>query len=163
MGIGSSLHTVFGWQGQYDRLLRWHQRISEYPVTKPSSPEADEYLDFVLAFFLNCYSLRDWLSKSGAATKVDLDDLFRRNFDLQLCRDICNGSKHLKADRNPSVDGDPSIVREVVPDPYYGELAYPGPRLVVVTGDHQRDILELAKSCVDAWRNFLQGRGLIEG
>jgi len=162
MGIGSSLHTVFGWQGQYDRLLRWHQRIAEYPVTKPSSPEADEYLDFVLAFFLNCFALKDWLRNANVVDGNEVDKFVHSDPDLQICRDICNGSKHYKI-TTPSIDDSFSIVREVVPDPHFGEFAYPGPRLVIYAGENQHDILELAKSCIDAWRNFLQERGLIDG
>lgn len=161
MGIGGSLHTVFGWRGQYERILRWHRRVCEYPATVPSSAEADEYLDFLLAFFLNCFSLRDWLDNSQAATKTELDTLFENNPDLKICRDICNGAKHFEI-RRPSVDPELSIVRDVIPDPYFGRNAYPGKRLIIYAGDQQRDLRELATSCVDAWRLFLISKGLID-
>ena len=161
MGIGGSLHTIFEWRGQYNRMLRWHRRVCEYPATEPSSAEADEYLDFVLALFLNCYSLRDWLDKSRAATRTELAALFKSNPDLRICRDICTGAKHFEID-DPSVDSKPSIVRNVIPDPYFGRSAYPGKRLIIYAGDYERDVRALATSCVDVWRLFLVSKGLID-
>jgi len=127
----------------------------------PSTPKADEYLDFVLAFFLNCYALRDWLQKSQMVSAIDLDTLFRANSDLQICRDICNGSKHFEINK-PSIDAKFSIVREYVPDPYYGRLAYPVERLVILAGQHQREIAELVQACLKAWSDFLHARGLVD-
>lgn len=160
MGTGASLHTVFGWRGQYERTLRWYQRVCEYPATEPSSPQADEYLDYALAFYLNCFSLRDWLANSGVATREELNTLFESNSDLGICRDICNGAKHFEI-RDPSVDAQLSIVRNVVADPYFGRSAYPGKRLIIYAGDHERDLRTLATNCVDAWRVFLANKGLL--
>lgn len=116
-----------------------------------STPE--ERFDFLLAFCQNCHALRDWFEKDGAVSKDQLDALMQSNQPLRVCRDIANGSKHLKVDR-PSVDQNFSIGRE-----------YCGPeipdRWFVIVGDDLVDTLALASQCVDAWRMFLQDHGLM--
>lgn len=164
MGIGSSLHTIFGWRGQYERVIRWHQRVVEYPPTDASSAEANEYLDYLLAFFMNCYSFRDWFINSHDLTPMQIQDfktLFQENIYLQLCRDICNGTKHLNY-KKPSLDASPSIVRNFVPDPYFGEHAYPGKLLLIHADGQVYNLSELATSCVNALRDFLVSHGLIK-
>ena len=161
MGTGVSLHTIFGWQSQYERMLRWHRRVLEYPPTRSSSPEADEYLDFLLAFFLNCFSLRDWLENSQTVSLNELKKLFDESLDLRICRDIANGAKHFEI-RRPSVDEKPSIVRELEPDPYFGQYAYPGIRLIIYAGNEVRDLLTLTTNCVNAWQMFLASKGQID-
>ena|SRR5438067_9942756 len=52
-----------------------------------------EDLDVVVAFFQNCYPVRDWIAASKPAMKNKLDDLFRSHFEMRACRNICDGFK----------------------------------------------------------------------
>ncbi len=121
-------------------------------------------LDYLLAFFMNCYSFRDWFINSHDLTPMQIQDfktLFQENIYLQLCRDICNGTKHLNY-KKPSLDASPSIVRNFVPDPYFGEHAYPGKLLLIHADGQVYNLSELATSCVNALRDFLVSHGLIK-
>ena len=152
MGYGDlSAHKAGGWIAQADRVLRWHERLVSSCTNSASTPE--ERLDFLLAFCQNCYALRDWLEKDGAASKDQLDALMQSSQPLRVCRDIANGSKHLKVDW-PSVDPIFLIRRE-----------YCGPeipeRWFIIAGDDLVDTLALASQCVDAWQIFLQDHKLM--
>jgi len=49
------------WMAQFFRLTRWHERVSS--LKDKSENEQLNAFDFdaVIAFFQNCYHLRDWL------------------------------------------------------------------------------------------------------
>lgn len=143
-----SAHKVGGWTAQADRVWRWHERLANSCANAASSPE--ERIDFLLAFCQNCYALRDRVEKDGAASKDELDTLMQNSLSLRVCRDIANGSKHLKVDR-PSVDPNFSIGRE-----YCG--AEMPERWFVIVGDDLVDSLALANQCVDSWRIFLRNK-----
>jgi len=96
-----TLQSAQGWEAQYRRLLRWHERVRNTVEGEPTEGQ----VDFMLAFFMNCYHLRDWLESSGAAASDDLQKLFDNDVNLSLCRDICNGSKHFRIDRQPVFNG----------------------------------------------------------
>jgi hypothetical protein len=143
MGLGWSIHRNGGWHGQYERMIRWHQRVIRAALTGSSDLE-----DFALVFFQVCYHLRDWMIETGGATRLELDRLFAESMDLRVCRDICNGAKHLNITR-PSVDAGFSIGRE------YAPYEPTNVRLFVIAGA-KHDLLELAARCVDAWRVFAE-------
>ncbi|MBN6742583.1 hypothetical protein JKG47_19115 [Acidithiobacillus sp. MC6.1] len=143
MGIGWSTHRNGGWRGQFDRATRWHERVRSAAATGSSDLE-----DFAFAFFQNCYHLREWMLKTSGATQQELDGLFAQNRELQLCRDICNGTKHLSINR-PSVDANFSIGREYAPQ----ELS--GSRMFVIADAHY-DLLGLADRCMELWQQFVE-------
>jgi len=147
MGIGWSVHRNEGWQGQYTRLVRWHERMHSAAQSGSSDLE-----DFVFAFFQNCYYLRDWLLKTSTITRHDMDELFHNSHELKVCRDICNGTKHLNV-TSPSFDASFSIYREYSPNEPSKH------RLVVLVDndlrDYQHNVLDLADTCLSTWRTFL--------
>jgi hypothetical protein len=106
----------------------------------------------LLAFFLNCYALRDWLVNGDVLGSEVIDAAIQADFHMGLCRDLCNRSKHLMLSR-PSVDPDFSIVRT-----YRGQDQPPG--IVVLAAGKMIDLHDLAAQCMIFWGNFLQGHGL---
>jgi hypothetical protein len=144
-----SLESLFGWHDQYERMLRWRERLRD-----------DRSLDFLLAFFLNCYALRDWLVKAGAFGETELDSIIRGSLAMRLCRDLCNRSKHLILSK-PSIDSDFFICRE-----YRGESR--PPVLVVHAWDAntQRDVatdlVDLPVACTEFWNSTLKSKGLLQ-
>ena len=152
MGIGQTLQQVEGWQGQYERMLRWHRR-----VTTDASPDD---LDFLLAFFESCFHLRDWLLAAGAADQQSLGALFKSSAELRVCRDLANGFKHHSVSK-PSVDARFSVVREYVPQNWPSAHAYPNGKWMVLAGGHQFDLRELAGRCVSTWQAFLASKDLL--
>ena len=85
MGIGLTLQQVEGWQGQYQRMLRWHGRAIS---SANGTPSADE-----LAFFESAHHLRDWLARTGTVSAADLDSFASAHVEIGICRDIANGFK----------------------------------------------------------------------
>ncbi|HEY3327006.1 MAG TPA: hypothetical protein VGK14_07510 [Novimethylophilus sp.] len=139
-----------GWPGQYRRMLRWRDRLSEVY----GSDDTNTIYDFIYAFFQSCYHLRDWLVSDNVATKEEITALFNSSIELQLCRDICNATKHLQYN-TPSIDPRPRIGKEW--DPWkkesYGLYLY---------SDKRRPISELVHECVTTWDKFLDEKGLKE-
>jgi hypothetical protein len=157
MGIGQTLQQVEGWKGQHERMLRWHGRVLEAGNLSASPDE----LDFLLAFFESCFHLRDWLLASNAIDQQSLDALFQSSPELRVCRDLANGFKHHSISR-PSVDAQFSVVNEYVPKNWPSGNAYPNGRWVVLAGNHQFGLVELASRCIAAWQQFLQSKGLLK-
>jgi hypothetical protein len=121
MGFAWSAHKNGGWQGQYQRLRRWHRLVHRVGRAKTEAIDAEQEHDFLYAYFQNYYYLRDWLPNSGTVTTEALNEFFRLNEPMGVCRDICNGTKHWRIDHRPSVDADFSMGREYVPAAWPGE------------------------------------------
>jgi hypothetical protein len=141
-----SLESLYGWRSQYERMLRWHERLRE-----------DHSLDYLLTFFLNCYAMRDWLLKARTFRKEDLDKLINANLSMRLCRDLCNRSKHLvigEGNNKPGVDANLSICVE-----WQGESR--GTAYVVHAWDSETnrdvrtDLADLPAACVAFWNTTL--------
>jgi hypothetical protein len=140
-----SAENILRWRSQYNRMERWYGRLREYGDDDSFQHDLDMYL----TFFLNCYALRDWFSKSDVISENDMDALIQSNESMGLCRDICNRSKHLTLTRRPSVEANFSIVREFTPK---------GNRLIVIYLDKRRDLMEVATACARFWDDFLKTR-----
>jgi hypothetical protein len=145
-----------GWQAQYERMERWHQRALDALVDRYAEPDDAE--DFVYAFCQSAYHLRDWLQKSGAATKAELDELMKETPALKLCRDVCNGSKHFALDPAKTKTDRIGLMREYIPPITKNEIGGVRPRLFVFEGQdgsvQMADISELMNECAAAWRGF---------
>ena len=142
MGIGWSIHKNDGWRGQLERMRRWQIRVVQ--AANVGSPDLE---DFIFVFFQNCYHLREWLEKTANVERKDLDALFAQTFDLRLCRDICNGTKHLTLN-NASVDAAFSIGREYDPSSPSGHRFF-----IIANGKY--DLLDLTSRCLRAWDEFI--------
>ena len=99
------------WKLQWDRVERWYSRVKQLRVKSQTKALIMSDIDLVIAFFQNCYHLRDWLQTCRPDCARKLDDLFANNFEMAGCRDICNGFKH-KVLTRPSLDADFNLYRE---------------------------------------------------
>lgn len=140
-----------GWQGQYRRMLRWRDRLMDVY----QGDDANAIYDFTYAFFQSCHHLRDWMVSDGVATKKEMNTLFASSIELQLCRDICNATKHLHYDR-PSIDARPRIGREW--DPWKKDWH----GCWYLYSDERRPISALMHGCLLAWDKFLEDKSLKE-
>lgn len=136
-----------GWPAQYKRMIRWKSRFNESLDTE----NGDDIFDFIYAFFQSAYHLRDWMVSDGTATREEMTELFQNSTELQLCRDICNATKHLQYDR-PSIDPKPMIAREW--DPFNKCVAG-----YFLYSDKRRPIGDLMIACITVWDDFLDKRG----
>jgi hypothetical protein len=120
---------------------RWHQRVLDAANRGSSDLE-----DFTFALLQNCYHLREWFQKAAKADSDALNTVFNQSRELQLCRDICNGTKHMTL-RRASIDADFSICYEYEP-------SQPGKCRLVVIANDKYDLLELASRCVATLDTF---------
>lgn len=146
------------WKLQWSRVIRWHQKTSEI-AEKSIRLEPSVYdLDVVVAFLQNCYHLRDWIQACRPDLNVKIAALFPSSFELQGCRDVCNGFKH-KSLTNPSLDADFNLYREY--DPFAAEANFSlnavKYRIAFSDGNDIRkyDLFEFAESCFRIWDSFL--------
>jgi hypothetical protein len=150
--VDSSTRDWFeGWPGQYRRMLRWRARTA----LALRSDDGDAAYDFLYAFFQSCYHLKDWILSTGDATKLEIDSFLKGSMDMQLCKSICNATKHLQLDQ-PHVDPRPMIAREW--DPWTK-----APRELALYGHGTTDripISDLMQRCIAAWEAFLSAKGL---
>ena len=160
MGFGWSAHKNGGWRGQYQRLQRWHRLIHQIGRAKSQRKEMEQEHDFLYAYFQNCYHLRDWLRNSNAVTAKALQEFFRLNEPMGVCRDICNGTKHWRID-HPSVDADFSMGREYVPADCSSERPHVNESWFIISGRNKYDLFELADTCMALWDSFLRDNGLL--
>src|SRR4029077_15837149 len=93
------------WRAQWSRALRWHDRVQRIEKKSRRQELSVGDMDIVVAFFQNCYHVRDWIVASKPSLKSQLDHLFHNHFEMGACRDICNGFKH-KAVTNATHDRD---------------------------------------------------------
>jgi hypothetical protein len=145
------------WKLQWHRVIRWYKRTSAVK-TKSLSAELDvDDIDLVIAFFQNCYHLRDWLRASRPDLSAQIDSLFSHNFEMAACRDICNGFKHKTLNNRP-LDADFNLYREY---DYFAKIERSGHpikyRVAFADGDDVRkfDLFELAHGCFQLWDNFI--------
>lgn len=150
---GFSEHTGSGWRGQFARVLRWRDRLDALGARDDFGLAPVVTFDYIYAFFQNCYHLRDWLRNSGAVKEDVLQQFMTGNVEMGVCRDIANGTKHLRI-TSPSVDAAPSIGRE------YHPVGWPGKRpgttesyfILLEHSDTRQviryDLIDLADRCV---------------
>ncbi|MDQ3803035.1 MAG: hypothetical protein M3416_04170 [Acidobacteriota bacterium] len=144
------------WKLQWDRVIRWHNRVDRIKK-KSQTSELNAYdIDEVIAFLQNCYHLRDWLQESRPDCRDKVNALFASNFEMTACRDVCNGFKHKRLQR-PSHDAHFNLYREyehfaddgsVNPDKY---------SIAFADGVDVRkyDLFDFAECCFRLWESFV--------
>lgn len=96
---------------QWERATRWFKKVQ---AAYGNGTHADEMIDFFFAAFQNLFFMRDWFLSSGL-DKDKISALFSGK-NLQLCRDIANGTKHC-AISSASIDANFRTFREYDPTP----------------------------------------------
>lgn len=151
------------WRIQWNRVLRWYSRVQILANKSKNSELSNFDDDELIAFFQNCFHVKDYLLNSYPDFKIDIDNLFSQNIELRFCRDIANGYKHKKIDRRP-LDSDFNWYREYdyfetkgSPIKYRAAFENPDTKEIV-----KFDIFDLCNKCIDAWKDFLVIKGLEE-
>lgn len=158
MARGNIMST---WQDQWYRVERYYKRFKAANDGFEGHGEpSDYYFDDMLAFFQNCFHLRDWLKTDGffKPTKIAQSpfDYVESNSSLAICKDLANATKHMNLDpgRKSStghepktagrsmavIVGSPTIVRLQANIEHNGQLI---------------DAFELATKCMKAWEDYL--------
>src|SRR5262245_40325833 len=153
------------WREQYERMKRWHQRVSE-----PMRPgeRREEYnvriMDYFHAFFVTCRHLQDWLEKDKATGLAGTDQVYthiKGSPWLSRCIEVANASKHLKYG-SPGVSGGSATRSESL-------FGVPGAASVTIEGSYfyiegangTYDAMQAAAECLREWDVFLGKHGLM--
>lgn len=90
---------------QYRRVKRWLSRLevrNELPLV--SNEDKDEYQDILLAFFQNCWHLKDWIRNDVGVPEGIRDSIegdIKAYENIMICADMANATKHLVLDTQP--------------------------------------------------------------
>ena len=156
---------------QFERMKRWYEVLKEISISNGPESQADYQVDCIYAFFMNCFHLKDWLISSGVISKNEVNSFINSNEEMKICRDLCNGSKHLNLN-NPSIGRDDkcgcgwhgvTLHREY--DPFYQTIESPKPLKkfnYVILADFERfNVFSLADKCFNLWEEFMNDNSLL--
>lgn len=151
------------WLQQWERVLRWYDRIEQTGSGREHTMESDYYQDELYAFFQNCWHLKDWLKNDPASemSRDTVETFANGPAPLGWCADLANGSKHLTLTKH-RIDPTTAIGGRH----FHLSLGNTGPtkiavRYDVVGGADKRDALTLATECLAEWRQFLSDHHLL--
>jgi hypothetical protein len=157
---------VATWDEQWRRVCRWYERFeSLVGVGVEQTRPIETYEDDVLAFFQNCWHLRDWLWNDHASgvKKPEVNAYIAQSRYLTLCGDLAIGSKHLTiTDRHR----DPDTKFVAYPSTYDGGRVGGPPKILVdsiyvIKGpSFTVEAFDVATGCMQEWRTFLAGKRL---
>lgn len=153
------------WMSQFFRVKRWYDRVVDLRGKSETEQLSAYDFDTIIAFFENCYHLRDWLESSRPELKDDLRALFKDCFEMGACRDICHGFKHKRYER-PTHDSDFNMYREydhfkAETEPFKNPEVY---NVAFAYGDDIKkyNVFDLADRCFDIWLGFLKDKCLVK-
>lgn len=148
-----SAHKFGGWIGQYDRAQRWIIRFKELKYEEYS--DSNYYFDIMYTCFQNIFYIKDWLVNDNTTNLNNdlLNQFINNNLEIGLCRDICNGTKHLTLN-SASVDQNFSIIRE------FNSLSIINNKerfdiIILVAGKKYSPII-LLEECMIKWNTFIK-------
>lgn len=150
-----------GYRSQLDRVRRFLERVEGPYGLDGKSANDVEFQDMMWAFFQNCWHLKDWVDHDPLASEAQKKAVIQKAHDsdvLKICRDLCNGTKHLGLDRKPS-SGAGAVHHHIDITIKPGESTTMD---CMVEDGHGNRISgrELARDCVGAWEQILQSEGL---
>jgi len=144
------------YQEQFDRLKRWYGRFEKIDQGRPHTVASDYYIDEIYAFFINCYHLKDWIQNDETVRlpQGKIEHFVHQNECMRVCKDICNGIKHLK--RKSYSGGDP----EFGPRKFSLDLGEPTTiikvKYSIITKTGTIDAFQLASECLQRWKEFIK-------
>ncbi|WP_436343092.1 hypothetical protein [Natronorubrum sp. FCH18a] len=149
------------YEKQYDRMLRWLEKIESMVKGDSQRVDKEEFHDHFIIYFQLCYHLKDHLENDPqvSISESDVESFIDTNDHMSLCADICNATKHLTLDNSGRSGEKPELHEGKGVTIRVGE----GDSLVtkkVKTDSGELDSYELAKECKEAWDTFLQSNRL---
>lgn len=153
---------------QFYRIKRWHSRLNSIRFSNSPESEADNQLDFIYAFFTNCFILEDWLKNSGVNSKK-IYDYRDQHIELKICRDLCNNTKHLLLTKGKSsistLAKSNELSNGVTIHKVYDDSSFDKPlkysNYIIMADFKKYYVFDVADKCVLLWGNFLEKNSLL--
>jgi hypothetical protein len=152
------------WEDQLARVRRYHERFKAIRGGKaPNYESVDYWIDDIHTFFVHCFHVFDHIKNDPNYTKSNKSKLSEAlsKPEMQLCSDICNGTKHLVRNVAPASGAQPQFTKKV----YYanisqglggGEKATGGLTVYVQHGADMLDAFDVATNALKVWEDFVK-------
>jgi hypothetical protein len=155
-----SVSGVTGYRDQLDRARRFLDRVETNPDGFENLNDV-EFQDMMWSFFQHCWHVKDWVQHDPLASdaqKKAVVDQAHASALLKICRDLCNGTKHLKLTHPGSGSGAKHQGIEMTIAPEQGRCEMD----CMVDDGHGNPISgkKLARDCIAEWERILTSQGL---
>lgn len=145
-----SADAVFGWLNHYHRMLRWRDRS-----LTALKMQTGEEVDVALAFFVWCFSFRDWLRVEPSLSSKELEDFVSNEPYWGFCRDIALRAKHYDLS-SPSKDAEYGMSRSF--DPFHKILGTKPVTWHVWIDGQKVEMETMIRSLSKGWQDFIETR-----
>jgi hypothetical protein len=145
-----SRHTDRDWTDQLRRVRRWHKRLDDVPATVTREGK-EAALDYIDAFFLACFHLKDWVKASGHPKANEVEQFIADHAEMELSRKLCNASKHFELSSGSAMRTDAHAV-------FIDGVRQQEAETWIVIDDDGREweMFQLANRCMALWEGFLK-------
>ncbi len=150
-----------GYRHQLDRARRFLDRVVQANDVDWSEMDDVGFQDMMWSFFQHCWHVKDWVKYdplASSAQKAAVSRMAHRSTTLRICRDLCNGTKHLKLKEPSSGSGASHQHIELDIAPGWGVAQMD----CIIDDGHGHPISgkQLARDCIAEWERILQSQGL---
>jgi hypothetical protein len=150
-----------GYRHQLDRARRFLDRVNTH-FDDLDDLNDTEFQDMMWSFFQHCWHLKDWVLHDPLASdaqKAAVSDMAHQSSVLMMCRDLCNGTKHLKLNHPGSGTGAKHQRIEMTIVPEQGRF-----EMDCMVDDGHGNLIsgkQLACDCIAEWERILTAQGLV--
>jgi hypothetical protein len=154
-----STHGATGYRHQLDRARRFLDR-AERSFEDLSEMDEVEFQDMMWSFFQHCWHVKDWVRHDPLATDIQKNAVIRtveQSTTLGMCRDLCNGTKHLKLHPRSGPTAQHRHIETTIA-PERGHL-----EIDCILDDGAGNLIsgkQLARDCITEWERILESEGL---
>lgn len=155
---------AYGYRHQLERARRFLARVERLRDDlglELENLDDDEFQDMMWSFFQHCWHVKDWIrhdpkmppEKAKAAI-----DMAHSSGALMICRDLCNGTKHLLLSDPRSGTGARHRHVDIKIAPSEGRF-----KIDYEVDDGHGGLLsgvQLARACIAEWERILGAQGL---
>lgn len=154
-----------GWMEQYERMMRSHGRLRSI-ANGELTASSDEARDALFHFFQDAYHLKDWIKNDPGVSTNDVEQFINEVEPMQICADLCNGTKHLTLDRPRTGDSSTGFTSQnvAVRPSAIGSGMPADPALhgwTIESKSKSYQAVDLADGVVTEWRGWLGSQGLV--
>lgn len=150
---------------QYERMMRSHGRLRSI-ASGDLTASSDEARDALFHFFQDAYHLKDWIKNDPAVSTDEVEQFINEVKPLQICADLCNGTKHLTLKWTRTGDSSTGFTSQsvTVRPSTIGSGRPADPALhdwMVESKSKSYHAVDLADSVVTEWQRWLGSQGLV--
>lgn len=150
-----------GYRHQLDRARRFLDRVQRDYEGLEDLDDV-EFQDMMWSFFQHCWHVKDWLQHDPLASPAQkaaaIALAHQSGGPLMICRDLCNGAKHLNLSHPSSGAGASHLYVDMNVVPGLGRFEID----CIIDDGHGTPISgkRLALDCIAEWGRILESQGL---